>query len=68
MIHPYTAVRYISAEKGCGLVATRPLPRGTIIWTRDHLDRVFLAADLDGYAPQYREILLKYTFRNNLGE
>ena len=68
MIHPHTAVHFISAEKGRGLVATRPLPRGTIIWTRDHLDRVFQASDLEEYAPHYREILLKYTFRNNLGE
>ena len=68
MIHPHTAVRYIDAEKGHGLVATRPIPRGTITWTLDHLDRVIPQEEMARQDPRYHDILMKYSFRNNRGE
>jgi uncharacterized protein len=38
MIHPDTALRWIDERMGYGLVATRPIPRGTITWVGDTLD------------------------------
>lgn len=68
MIHPHTEIRFISEEMGYGLFATRTIPRGTITWTLDRLDRVIPPAELQDYPPIYREILLKYSFRNSRGD
>lgn len=68
MIHPHTAVRYIDNEKGYGLVATQPIPSGTITWTLDHLDRVITPKEMANHDPRYLDILMKYSFRNNRGE
>jgi len=68
MIHPHTIVKYIDEEKGRGLFATKRIPRGTITWTIDQLDRVYSAAEIETYPPLYQEILMKYSFRNKLGE
>ncbi len=67
MIHPSTEVRYINEEKGYGLLATAKIPCGTIVWTLDPLDRVISPEILAEYEPQFRDILLKYSFRNNQG-
>jgi hypothetical protein len=40
MIHPDTALVPISPEIGLGVVATRRIPMGTIMWVRDDLDVV----------------------------
>ncbi len=68
MIHPHTSVQFIDDEKGYGLFATHRIPRGTITWTLDHLDRVITPQEMDSHDPRYREILMKYSFRNNRGE
>lgn len=68
MIHPNTEVRYINNEKGYGLFATREIPRGTITWTLDHLDRVITQEVMEQQDHRYREILMKYSFRNNRGD
>ena len=68
MIHPATEVRYIDEEKGHGLFATEKIPAGTITWTLDQLDRVLSKEELENYDECYREILLKYSFRNNVGK
>ncbi len=38
MIHPYTAVRYVSPDIGVGVFATCAIPRGTIVVVRDPYD------------------------------
>lgn len=68
MIHPNTEVRYISKEKGYGVVATQFIPKGTITWVQDSLDRVFTreqAASLNPYIKKYLDI---YSFTNKNGE
>ena len=40
MIHPDTELRHISPRMGRGVVATRLIPRGTIVWAKDDLDQV----------------------------
>jgi len=67
MIHPDTEVRFINEEKGRGLVATAFIPKGTITWTLDPLDREIHPAELAAYDEKYQEILLTYSFRNNCG-
>jgi hypothetical protein len=67
MIHPDTEVRFISPEKGRGLVAAAFIPQGTVTWALDPLDREIRPAELAAYEEKYREILLTYSFRNKAG-
>jgi hypothetical protein len=39
MMIPGLELRFISAEVGHGVCAVRPIPRGTIVWVLDPLDR-----------------------------
>jgi hypothetical protein len=67
MIHPHTALKFISNEVGYGVVATQFLPAGTITWVLDELDREFTPEQFEKMPPVYQDILDTYTFRNNLG-
>lgn len=67
MIHPDTELRFINDKIGYGVVATKLIPKGTITWTLDKLDRIFTPAEIRSMAPVYREIMDKYTYRNPAG-
>lgn len=67
MIHPDTELRYISPEVGYGVVAKKFIPKGTITWALDELDREFTEKQFNDMDDMYKEILEFYSFRNNLG-
>ena len=67
MIHPHTELRFINYEVGYGVVATQFIPKGTITWAYDELDRSFTPAQVYAMDPVYREILHKYCYRDNKG-
>lgn len=67
MIHPSTELRFINNEIGYGVVATEFIPKGTITWVLDRLDREFTRLELMEYEEIYQQILSKYCFRNNAG-
>ena len=67
MIHPDTELRFISEAIGYGVVATKFIPKGTITWALDKLDRVFTPAQLQALDPLYQDVLNKYTYRNPQG-
>lgn len=67
MIHPDTELRFINEKIGYGVVATRLIPKGTITWALDRLDRIFTPAEIQSMAPIYRQIMDKYTYRNPVG-
>lgn len=67
MIHPATEVRYINSTKGYGLFATQFIPRGTILWVRDQLDREISPEDLLKYDEMVRQKIINYSYRNHLG-
>lgn len=68
MIHPDTEVRFINDEIGYGVVATRLIPKGTITWVADKLDREFTQAEFEEFDSVYQDILEKYTFRDKHGK
>ncbi len=68
MIHPNTELRFISPLKGYGVVATQFIPKGTITWVQDRLDRIFTQTEVAQLEPMYQDILNTYTFRNKEGE
>lgn len=67
MLHPHTEVRFINEEIGRGVFATRPIPKGTVVWVQDRFDRVFTESEVRSLEPVYQEILETYCFRDRLG-
>ena len=61
-------MRFISPEKGNGVVATKPIPRGTIVWTLDPLDRIIPKEHKKQWKTPWLELLDTYTYRNNEGD
>lgn len=67
MIHPHTELRYINDVIGYGVVATQFIPKGTITWALDRLDRLFTPQEVISMEDFYRDIIEKYTYRNSEG-
>lgn len=67
MIHPSTEVRFINRMKGYGLFATQFIPRGTVLWVKDRLDREISEEELPQYDRMLRETIINYSYRNNRG-
>ncbi len=68
MLHPHTELRFVSQEIGYGIFATKKIPKGTITWVKDQLDRVFTPSDISKLTPPNYENLMKYTYRNKDGD
>lgn len=62
MIHPDTELRFISEDIGHGVFATRPIPRGTLIWTLCRFDRVFSQAEAASLPEAYQQVLGRYAY------
>lgn len=67
MMHPHTALRFISEDIGHGVVATRDIPAGTITWIQDELDREFTPEQIRAFNPLYTETMEKYCFCSSKG-
>jgi uncharacterized protein len=67
MMHPHTELRFINPLKGFGVVATHFIPKGTITWIMDELDRTFSPDEIGSFDALYQETLHKYCYRNNEG-
>jgi hypothetical protein len=67
MIIPHTRVTFINEVKGFGVVATQPIPKGTITWIFDDLDREFSLSQIEQLSPSCREAVMTYSYRNNRG-
>lgn len=68
MIHPDTEVQFINDEIGYGVVAKKLIPKGTIVWVLDKLDRSFTQKEINEFEDIYKEILETYTYRNSNGD
>jgi uncharacterized protein len=67
MIHPHTELRFISDKIGYGVVATKLIPKGTITWALDKLDRIFTQEQIRAMDPLYQHVLDIYSYRNPEG-
>lgn len=68
MLHPHTELRFVSQEIGYGIFATQDIPKGTITWVKDSLDRVFTHAEVQKMNEANVDNLLKYTYRDRKGD
>lgn len=67
MLHPDTELRYIDADIGYGVFATRDIPKGTITWARDSFDLEFTPDEARHLDPLHADLVKKYAYRNHLG-
>jgi hypothetical protein len=67
MMHPHTELRHVSEEIGVGVFATRPIPRGTIVWSLDPLDRIIGPDELAALDEHRRAFVAKYGYRDQHG-
>ncbi len=67
MMHPATELRFISPDVGFGVVATAFIPKGTIVWVLDKLDRTFTPEQVSAFEAPYRKILETYCYRDRDG-
>lgn len=68
MIHPGTELRFINDQIGYGVFATQLILKGTIVWALDSLDQRFNEAEVAQLDPILRERLLKYCYRDEVGQ
>lgn len=67
MIHPDTELRHVNEYVGYGVFATAFIPKGTIVWVMDRLDRTFTEEEWNALPPVYLSIVDKYSYRNGKG-
>ena len=68
MLHPHTELRFVSEEIGYGIFATAFIPKGTIMWVKDELDRIIPKEKITELSPANLENLLKYSYRTSMGD
>lgn len=64
-------LKWISDEKGYGLFASEPIPKGTILYVKDKLDIVISPAeyqDMLAHQPLYHSIMEKYSYEDSKGQ
>src|SRR5215211_3077185 len=67
MIHPDTRLAAIDVVVGDGVIATRPIPQGTITWVLDQLDGVFTESEVEGLPACYEPLIDRWTFNDGHG-
>lgn len=68
MIHPDTELRFVNELIGCGVFATKFIPKGTITWILDELDRKLDEAYILSLDQMRRTCVLKYSYRDGQGK
>ena len=68
MFHPHAQLADVGGDVGMALVATRPIPAGTVVWALCEFDIVLDSARVPQLPRPYREILDRYAFVSPTGE
>jgi hypothetical protein len=67
VIHPDTTIRAVDPRIGVGVVATKPIAKGTITWVHDELDQAFSAQKLARLGPLFHPAIDRYSYRDGDG-
>ncbi len=62
MFHPSAELRFVNAQVGHGVFATRRIPRGTIVWVRCALDIELTPEAVVALGPAYQRIVPHYGY------
>ena len=68
MIHPDTRLGHVSDEIGLGVFATKPIPKGTILWALCDLDQRLSPVRVRRLGTPYQALLDRYAFFNAEGD
>ena len=68
MLHPSIELRYINAQRGYGVFATEPIPRGTVTWALDPLDQILSAPRATSLEEPFRAHLHRYSWLTGRGD
>jgi hypothetical protein len=67
MLHPHTEIRYINDDMGLGVFATKPIPKGTLLWVLCPLDRLMTDAEIVALPAPQKRLIDHYAFRDIYG-
>ena len=67
MLHPHTELRFVNEVIGYGVFATQFIPKGTITWVRDELDRIFTPEQVARLRDPYARIIGRYGYLDRHG-
>lgn len=67
MVHPDTEVRYVNAQIGWGVFATKLIPKGTITWALDALDQKIPPSEVVRMPDYARAMIEKYSYVDGRG-
>jgi len=62
MIHPDTELRKVNETIGYGVFATRPIPRGTILYVKDILEIEVGPEEFEGMDPHYQTLVNWFSY------
>ncbi|MEY3011638.1 MAG: hypothetical protein RIT45_373 [Pseudomonadota bacterium] len=68
MVHPDTTLAFIDDVVGYGVVATQPIPKGTIVWVEDPLDQRFSPERMATMPEVLRNPVERYSYRDHRGD
>lgn len=67
MMHPDTELRYVSEAIGYGVFATRFIPKGTIVYTKDPLEIEIAEEQFAQYPTVFQDVIEKYSYVDERG-
>ncbi|MDH5436552.1 MAG: SET domain-containing protein [Gammaproteobacteria bacterium] len=67
MIHPDTELRFVSDEIGYGVFATKPIPKGTIVYIKDSLEIEITKHRFSRLDSSHKDIVEKYSYIDERG-
>lgn len=67
MIHPHTELRHVSDTIGAGVFATRPIPKGTLVYVLDPLEIDLSESAFRALSKPLQEIADKYSYIDERG-
>ncbi|HEX5055223.1 MAG TPA: SET domain-containing protein [Gammaproteobacteria bacterium] len=62
MIHPDTAIKFVSEQIGLGVFATADIPKGTLIYVRDPLEQKLAPRDFNALDTAQKAAVEKYSY------
>ncbi len=67
MMHPHTMLSASDKKDSIGIIATEFIPKGTVTWALDTLDKMFTAQEVHDMKPFFRNFIDRYAYRNRNG-
>ncbi|MBI4005111.1 MAG: SET domain-containing protein-lysine N-methyltransferase [Gammaproteobacteria bacterium] len=67
MIHPDTELKHVNKDIGYGVFATKPIPRGTIVYVKDLFEIQFTQEQFDSLEQDYKTLAQKYSYTDEQG-